>query len=62
MKGAISRLLRSYKRESGFFVIGVDDSGKARNEPPVSRARHVWRAALFGEAIRWGEACVMTDC
>jgi AraC-like DNA-binding protein len=61
MNGPISRLLRSYKRESGFAAIEVDDSGKARTGPPVARARHVWRASLFGEAIRWGEACVMTD-
>jgi len=63
MTGTISRFLRDYSRESGFRAIEIDASGKARGgiRAGKSKARDPWRAALFGEAIRWGEACVMTD-
>ncbi len=63
MSGTPGRFLRDYMRESGFRAIEVDAAGKARCGVPAdkSKARDSWRFALLGEAIRWGEACVMTD-
>ena len=57
----ICQFLRDYWHESGFRAIEVDAVGKARSAPLAGKARNAWRAALFGEAVRWGEACVMTD-
>lgn len=57
----IWRLLRDYRRESGFRAIEVDAVGRARGGIRAGNAGDAWRAALFGEAVRWGEACVMTD-
>ncbi len=62
-RDAARRLLRDYKRETGFRAVEVDADGKARSEARArkSQARAAWRASLIREAIRWGEACVMTD-
>lgn len=61
MTGEIRRFLRDYRRESGFRAIEVDAAGKPRGSIRTGNGGDGWRSALFGEAIRWGEACVMTD-
>jgi AraC-like DNA-binding protein len=63
MRDAIRQFLHDYRRESGFQAIEVDAGGKVRGVGLAGKSKtgDAWRTALFGEAIRWGEACVMTD-
>jgi len=58
----IRSLLRDYHKEFGFRAILVDEMGfspASRKKIPAAHAS--WRSGLLREAMRWGEACVMTD-
>lgn len=58
----IRKLLREYFKQSGFRAIAIDEAGHAPGNRKRTRdARASWRSGLLREAIRWGEACVMTD-
>ena len=56
----IGNLLREYFRETGFQAVETDADGRLagiRRRKPGEE----WRTQVLREALRWGEACVMTD-
>lgn len=58
----IQKLLADYSSQSGFQALLVDGGGRDAEPQKKSSARSAsWRTALIREALRWGEACVMTD-
>lgn len=53
-------LQRVFRRETGFPVIETDPDGVVLGRRGDKRRGH-WRTMVIREALRWGEACVMTD-
>jgi AraC-like DNA-binding protein len=53
-------LQREYRRETGFTAVEVDAGGRSAGGRGAGQRRH-WRNQVIREALRWGEACVMTD-
>ena len=53
-------LQRALLRETGFKVIETDAGGNSIGSRE-SGNRSYWRTLVIREALRWGEACVMTD-
>jgi len=57
---SLRNLLRDYLRETGFQAVETDADGRLsgiRRRKPGEE----WRTQVLREALRWGEACVMTD-
>lgn len=62
--GLVRRLLREYRRETGFAAIPVAPDGTpwtGGKAGGLAVARQTARAAAIAEALRWGEPCVMMD-
>lgn len=53
-------LQRNFRRETGFNVVEVNPDGALVAGRGVRQRAH-WRTQVIREALRWGEACVMTD-
>lgn len=55
-------LRRKYFRETGFPSLEIDAAGNVvSGRSARKRGREEWRANVLREALRWGEACVMSD-
>ncbi|MEI8386892.1 MAG: AraC family transcriptional regulator [Verrucomicrobiota bacterium] len=53
-------LQRVFRRETGFNVVETDAGGNLIGRHESGKRSH-WRIQVIREALRWGEACVMTD-
>lgn len=59
----LQKLIAGYLEESGFQALVVDGTGLPAIPPTAkaSKSRVRWRCDLLREALRWGEASVMSD-
>lgn len=53
-------LQRKFRRETGFKAVETDVDGRLIGRCEAGHRTH-WRIQVIREALRWGEACVMTD-